>query len=182
MPTVSSGSQITTEGSIFGWKMIFFVWVLSSVMMLARPTSEPVPAVVGTAMIGCDAVGVGACPPVADILEIPHGTGLAAHEGQRLAKVEAAATAKGDDAVIVCPRGTALRPSSRFLSTGFGSTVAEDRAAEAGLHHQVERARGDRHALPRPASVTSSGRVRPAALQASPISATRPAPKRMLVG
>ena len=32
--------------------MIFFSWVSSRVITPARPTSEPVPAVVGTAMIG----------------------------------------------------------------------------------------------------------------------------------
>jgi hypothetical protein len=52
MPTVSSGSQITTEGSSFGWKMIFLTWVSELVSTPARPTSEPVPAVVGTATIG----------------------------------------------------------------------------------------------------------------------------------
>ena len=52
MPTVSSGSQITTLGSTFGWKMIFFTWVSELVSTLARPTSEPGPAVVGTATIG----------------------------------------------------------------------------------------------------------------------------------
>ena len=39
-------------GIIMGWKMIFFSWVASRVITPARPTSEPVPAVVGTAMIG----------------------------------------------------------------------------------------------------------------------------------
>jgi hypothetical protein len=52
MPTVSSGSQIVTAGSSFGWKMIFLTWVIELVSTPARPTSEPVPAVVGTAMIG----------------------------------------------------------------------------------------------------------------------------------
>ncbi len=52
IPTVSSGSQITMLGRTFGWKMIFFTCVSELVMTLARPTSEPVPAVVGTAMIG----------------------------------------------------------------------------------------------------------------------------------
>ena len=51
-PTVSSGSLITTPGIICGWKMIFFWWVASLTTTPARPTSEPVPAVVGTAMIG----------------------------------------------------------------------------------------------------------------------------------
>ncbi len=52
MPTVSTGSQIVTLGIIAGWKITFFVWVASWVMTPARPTSDPVPAVVGTAMIG----------------------------------------------------------------------------------------------------------------------------------
>ena len=52
MPTVSSGSAITIAGSIFGWKITFLVWLSSCVMTPARPTSEPVPAVVGTATIG----------------------------------------------------------------------------------------------------------------------------------
>ena len=71
MPTVSSGSQITTFGIIFGWKITFLVCVASSVTTPARPTSEPVPAVVGTATIGAILSGIGARPPVADILEIP---------------------------------------------------------------------------------------------------------------
>ena len=50
IPTVRSGSQIVTAGSSFGWKMIFFLWVLEFVSTPARPTSDPVPAVVGTAM------------------------------------------------------------------------------------------------------------------------------------
>ena len=51
MPTVSSGSQITTFGIILGWKMIFLTWS-GLVSTAARPTSEPVPAVVGTATTG----------------------------------------------------------------------------------------------------------------------------------
>ena len=39
-------------GSMLAWKMIFFVWSRSSVTTAARPTSEPVPAVVGTATQG----------------------------------------------------------------------------------------------------------------------------------
>ena len=100
MPTVSSGSAITTFGIIFGWKMIFLVCVVSSVRTPARPTSEPVPAVVGTATIGAIAVGVGARPPVADILEIPDRPRLPGHEGDELAEVEPAAAAEGDDAVM----------------------------------------------------------------------------------
>ena len=52
MPTVSSGSQITIFGIMSGWKITFLVCVASCVITPARPTSDPVPAVVGTAMIG----------------------------------------------------------------------------------------------------------------------------------
>ena len=51
-PTVSSGSAITIAASSSGWKITFLVCVASSVITDARPVSEPVPAVVGTAMVG----------------------------------------------------------------------------------------------------------------------------------
>jgi hypothetical protein len=56
-PTVSSGSQITCAGIILGWKITFLVWVSRLVMTPARPTSEPVPAVVGTATTGAMPAG-----------------------------------------------------------------------------------------------------------------------------
>ena len=52
-PTVSSGSRITRPGIIRGWKMIRLVCsARASVMTEARPVSEPVPEVVGTATTG----------------------------------------------------------------------------------------------------------------------------------
>ena len=80
--------------------MIFLVCVVSSVMTPARPTSEPVPAVVGTATIGAMRGRIGARPPVADVLEIPHRPGLPGHEGDQLADIERRAAAEGDDAVM----------------------------------------------------------------------------------
>ena len=56
-PTVSSGSRITCAGIILGWKITFLVRVARLVMTPARPTSEPVPAVVGTATIGAMPAG-----------------------------------------------------------------------------------------------------------------------------
>ena len=43
---------MTIAGSIFGWKMIFLRLSPSSRITLARPTSEPVPEVVGTPITG----------------------------------------------------------------------------------------------------------------------------------
>ena len=51
-PTVSSGSQITARGNIAGWNTMTLRWVASSITTPARPTSLPVPAVVGTVMTG----------------------------------------------------------------------------------------------------------------------------------
>ena len=66
---------MTTEGSTLGWKMIFFWWVAELVMTEARPTSEPVPAWVGTGNIGSNRIGVGTGPPVTDIREVPRPGG-----------------------------------------------------------------------------------------------------------
>ena len=57
MPAVSSGSQMTTLGIISGWKITFLVCVASLVTTPARPTSDPVPAVVGTATTGAIPLG-----------------------------------------------------------------------------------------------------------------------------
>ena len=51
-PTVSSGSAMTIDGIILGWKITFLVCVSWLVITEARPVSEPVPAVVGTAIEG----------------------------------------------------------------------------------------------------------------------------------
>ena len=48
-----------------------------------------------------DLVGIGARPPIADILEIPERPGLSGRKGDDLARVEARAAAEGDDAVML---------------------------------------------------------------------------------
>ena len=47
-----------------------------------------------------DLVGVGARPPIADILEVPQRPALPGHEGDDLAGVEARAAAEGDNPVM----------------------------------------------------------------------------------
>ena len=51
-PTVKTGSKITIEDKNLGWKIIFFTPVFSLRITDALPVSEPVPAVVGIAIIG----------------------------------------------------------------------------------------------------------------------------------
>ena len=43
---------MTVDGNILGWNIIFFTLVSSLVNTPALPVSDPVPAVVGTAIIG----------------------------------------------------------------------------------------------------------------------------------
>ena len=49
---VKDGSRITIEGKILGWNIIFLTPVFLFIIAEARPVSDPVPAVVGIAIIG----------------------------------------------------------------------------------------------------------------------------------
>ena len=128
-----------------------------------------------------DAVRIGARPPVADVLEVPHRPRLAGHEGDDLADVERRAAAERDDAVV----------AAGAEDGDAGGDVAFDRIGlDVGKH---VRRPGRRRAsassacatagnLATPGSVTSSGRDAPTLFSASGSSAMRPAPKRMAVG
>ena len=90
----------------------------------------------------CDHIGVGAGPPVANILEIPHRAGLARHEGDHFPKVEAGAAAKGDHAVMAAGViGRHTRHQVLFVRVRI-DLGKEATAQPGGLHH-VER--GLRH-------------------------------------
>ena len=69
-----------------------------------------------------DPVGVGARPPVADILEIPERPRLPGHEGDDLAGIERRAAAEGDDAVMLPPLRRRRCRLRHWTSTGFGCT------------------------------------------------------------
>ena len=129
---------------------------------------------------GIDPGRIGARPPVADILEVPHRPRLAGHEGDRLGGVDARAAAPGDHAVMLA--------GAQHCDAGFdvardriGLHVAEQRDLEPALR-SATMASAIIGSLARPGSVTSSGRLRPTALQASGSSRMRPAPKRIAVG
>ena len=178
---VSSGSAMTTFGSISGWKMIFLVWSDGSVTTAARPTSEPVPAVVGTATIGAMPFGVGARPPVLAILEVEHRARLAGHEGDELADVHGRAAAEGDDAVVAAGLvgGEAV---VEVLQRRVAVDLGEDRGLDVRLAEDVERLGDDRQVdeagigdEQRPARCPP-----PSAPRGS--SAMRPGPKRTAVG
>ena len=81
--------------------MIFLVCVASSVMTPARPTSEPVPAVVGTATIGAMPFGSARVHQSPTSSKSHIGRVWPGHEGDQLAGIERRAAAEGDDAVML---------------------------------------------------------------------------------
>ncbi|OYX01240.1 MAG: hypothetical protein B7Z15_19740 [Rhizobiales bacterium 32-66-8] len=133
---------------------------------------------------GENALGIGAGPPVADILEIPHWPCLAGHEGDDLADIEPRAAAKGDDAIMAA--------LAEHLDAGLdigrdrvGFDLGEDADGNAGILEERDRlsivfcVTGR---LTSPASVTSSGLAMPAVFRASGSSAMRPGPNLTAVG
>ena len=62
---------------------------------------------------GRDAGGIGARPPIADVLEIPQRASLSRHERHGLAGVERRSAAERDDAVVTAARGRRAGPLRR---------------------------------------------------------------------
>ena len=178
-PTVSSGSSITIAGSICGWKMIFLVWSATSVMTD------------GAAHFGAGARRGGhrddgrharrrsrACTSPRDPRNPRSAALWPAIKRDRLADVERAAAAEGDDAVV---RAGAIRrdPCVTFASTGFACTSREHRARKTRRGKRAALRPRSSAALRAPGSVTISGRWMPSVRQASGSSRMRPAPKRI---
>ena len=92
---------------------------------------------------------IGPRPPVADILVIPDGPGLARHEGDHLAKVEARTAAEGDDPVMPA-RLVDLQPGGKVLLVRVRVDIGEDRAAKPGGLHDIQRRGGDRQVAQAP--------------------------------
>ncbi len=105
----------------------------------ARPTSEPVPAVVGIATTGA-IPSVLARSQLSPTSSKSHsGPGLAGHEGDRLGGIEAAAAAERDHAVV------AARPQrlDAALDVGAGRVrpdLCEQAAGEPGVGRDSEHA------------------------------------------
>ncbi len=135
-PRVSSGSLITTPGIICGWKMIFFWWVASLTTTPARPTSEPVPAVVGTATIGAMPPGSARCrpgrrcPPVPDVFEVPQRPRLPGHERDQLAGIQRRTAAEGNHAIV----GAGAVGAEAIFDVGGDGIPAHPREQAASRH------------------------------------------------
>ena len=140
---VSSGSAMTTFGSISGWKMIFLVWSAGSV--IDRGAAD-LRAGAGGGRHGDDrrdALRVGPRPPVLAILEVEDRPCLAGHEGDQLADIHARAAAEGDDAVMAAGL-VGGEPVVEILQRRIAVDLGEDRDRNVRLLQDVERLGDDR--------------------------------------
>ena len=96
-----------------------------------------------------DGIGIRTRPPVTDILEIPDRPRLASHEGNALAKIEARAAAKGDNAVMAAVI-VGLDSGFEVLLVRVRVDIGEQGTAEAGLFKDVERRLRDPHGCETP--------------------------------
>ncbi len=180
MPTVSSGSQIVTFGIMPGWKMIFLVWVFSLVTTAARPTSEPVPAVVGTATIG--AITEASARVHQSPTSSKSNTERVWPAMKAISLPASSAEPPPNATTPSCPPAlNAAMPAARFDSTGLGCTSANSLAGVPAAA-SVSIAFAVIGILATTGSVTNSGLAILAAFTASPSSLMRPAPKRTVVG
>jgi hypothetical protein len=162
IPTVSAGSQIVTAGISAGWKMIFFLWVALLVSTPARPTSDPVPAVVGTAMIGAIFAASARVyqSSISSRSQTLRSAADARHQRDHLAQVQRRAAAKADHAVMLA-RQVDGDPVGHVLLVRVRVHVREHRAAKAGGLSSTSSAAAVIGRLASALSVTSSGAVSP---------------------
>ena len=146
----------------------------------ARPTSEPVPDVVGTATTG-------AMP--ATLTRVNQSSRSSKSQIGRVwptisAMALAASSALPPPNAITPswpPARNAATPAVTFASTGFGCT-SENTSQPRPASRQSRTAFATIGSAASPASVTSSGRCMPSERQCSGSSTMRPAPNLMLVG
>mmetsp|Transcript_13488 Transcript_13488/g.40156 ORF Transcript_13488/g.40156 Transcript_13488/m.40156 type:complete len:214 (+) Transcript_13488:491-1132(+) len=175
-PVVSAGSRMTRPGSMFAWKMIFLVLVASSVTTAARPTSDPVPAVVGTATHGA--------MPASSTRACQSSRSSKSMRGRAWPTMRATHLA----ASIALPPPKAMTPSQPCALKASTppvtlASVGLPRTSEyTGQSSAAAASATIVPALRMPGSVTSRGLEMPSSAHAAPSSATRPAPKRMDVG
>ena len=158
-PTVSSGSRMTTAGSIFAWKMMRLTCSRSSVMTEARPTSEPVPAVVGMATTGA--------MPATFTRRWLSPTSSKSQSGRSWPAIKAIALAASSaepppNAMTPSwpPALNAATPSSTFLPVGLPLMAWNRPASRPAERHESSSFTVIGNAAS-PGSVTSSGRFMP---------------------
>ncbi|MNR08206.1 hypothetical protein D3C85_1243510 [compost metagenome] len=171
---------MTMAGSILAWKMMRLICAWSSVITAARPTSEPVPAVVGTATTG-------AMPATLTRLALSPMSSKS-QSGRSCPTIRAmalpASRAEPPPKAITPSWPPALKaatPSVTFGSVGL-PLIPWNSPALRPLSRHWRRAASIMGNAARPGSVTSNGAVMPSSRQAALSSAMRPTPTRTEVG
>ncbi len=143
-----------------------------------RPTSDPVPAVVGSAM------KCGSCRPIGRTSGWSHAysrmsPGWRRHQRDRLRDVERRAAAQSDHGIGVV-RLVGRDPFPDLAPDRIAPDAGEDADVEAPDSDATKSASSGSGAMPR--SVTISGRLMSSPLRWSATSARAPGPKWMVVG
>ena len=143
--SVSSGSANTAFASSAGEKMIFLMCVFSSDTTAERPTSEPVPAVVGSATNPRDRLRdrahLGMVPRVVEDVAV-----VVRHQRHGLGDVERGAPPPMPMTASARCALYAAAPAITWLRTGLPEMSGKDRDVEPGqIGHQCpeQRQRGD---------------------------------------
>ena len=93
-------------------------------MTEARPTSEPVPEVVGTAMMGAMPASLTRVKPIFPVLKIPDWPGLSDHQRDRFTSVQSTAATEGDD-TVVSAIAKAFHPGRDIRLNGISPHIRE---------------------------------------------------------
>ena len=135
--------------------MIFLVWVFSLVTTAARPTSEPVPAVVGTATTG--AITAASARVHQSPTSSKSNTERVWPFMKAISLPASSAEPPPNATTPSCPPAlNAAMPAARFASTGLGCTSANSLAAMPAAASVSIACRRHRH-LGDDGSVTNSG-------------------------
>ena len=179
-PTVSSGSSIAIPGSILGWNRIFLTRSASSMTAAALPTSEPVPAVVGTATMGRIASASA---------RVQRSARSSKSNIERLWPAMKATVLPTSMALpppnAMTPSWPPARSASRPRSTSepVGLGLKSEKTSVGRLAAALASTAAETIGRPaRPGSATSRALPIPKLRHASASSATRPAPNRISVG
>ncbi len=173
---VRSGSQIAVFGRRCGERAIVFRPVCGSWINVPLPASLPVPAVVGTAIIGGIA-GLDLVLASPSQVVVRESARMRDHEPDRLGGVDRTAASHPDHSVALCV-AIATETSQNVFFGRVGLDLAED---DRCLPREPTTCATSPLAIS-PGSVTTKGRVIPSRANSPASRFLAPAPKRMRLG
>ncbi len=175
---MSSGSRITSRGSICGCSRISLRPSSVSVITVARPTSEPVPAVVGMAKTG--GIGRSSAGAVSVISKSQSGRGVDTARATDFPQSSPLPPPMATTASAACVRySCAPAVTSAAIGSGCTSLKTETAMPASSSPARMPLKKGKAET---PGSVTISTRLSPKSRTRWGNSAIRPGPARISVG